>query len=463
MDIAEFPALREREFADSNDDGAVDDEESTTYLNGFWDYLEPRLVLAVDGQPQTLHVVSQELTFPAGQGGLQLMRAVFELEAPQSAHSAGEVVNASVTETTFEGVPGWHEIIVVGGTGVTLTDSSVPDVDISNELTTYPEEMLATPLSVREASFTYRVDQPSATAPPASPAPATPVPSPGEPATEPRPTDPMVALLGNTLDPVAAFFGLLVAAALGAFHALTPGHGKTLVAAYLVGSRANISHGFWLGGTVAVTHTAGIFALGLATLAFTELIVPEQIVSWLAVATGVLIVALGAIFVWRSQQLRIALMSTPSTARKSSKRDRSGGHSHGPGGQHSHGAAGEHSHDHDEDGVTPQLRRREVAVLGIVGGLVPSGSALLLLLSSIALGEVVYGLLLISAFGVGMAAVLIGITVGIVFLRRTPVMSWERWRSPRLRTIAAWLPTLSGLIVVALGLFLTLEALRNLR
>jgi ABC-type nickel/cobalt efflux system permease component RcnA len=97
-----------------------------------------------------------------------------------------------------------------------------------------------------------------------------------------------------------------------------------------------------------------------------------------------------------------------------------------------------------------------------VGGLVPSGSALLLLLGSIALNEVAYGLMLIVAFGLGMAAVLIGLTIGIVFLRRTPVLYWERWRNPRLRAIAVWLPTSSGLLVVVLGLLFTWDALRNL-
>jgi ABC-type nickel/cobalt efflux system permease component RcnA len=214
----------------------------------------------------------------------------------------------------------------------------------------------------------------------------------------------------------------------------------------------------------------------LATLVFTEWFIPERIVSWLAVATGALIVLLGAVFVWRAQQLRVELEDAypaPATVVATGKAGNSGksakkrrqGHSHGPGG-HSH-APGGHSHDHDHDqdtaDATPSLRRRDVAVLGIVGGLVPSGSALLLLLSSIALNEVVYGLFLILAFGLGMALVLIGITVAIVLLRRTPVMNWERWRSPRLRSLALWLPTLSGLLVVALGLFLTLEAFRNLR
>jgi ABC-type nickel/cobalt efflux system permease component RcnA len=466
LDVAEFPALREKEFADTDDDGTVDENEATAYLDGFWEYLEPLLQLTANGEQLPLTRDSQALSFPAGQGGLQLLRAVYDLTAPQPATTAGETVEATLTETTFSGVQGWHEMIVVGGAGVTILESSVPDTDVTNELTLYPEEMLLTPLSVREATFTYRLDQPSASAPPATAPPATPVPPTDGPADGPRPTDPMVALLGNRLDAVSTLVGLLVATLLGAFHALTPGHGKTLVAAYLVGTRSNIGHGVWLGGTVAVTHTLGIFVLGIATLAFTTWFIPERIVSWLAVLTGILIVVLGAVFVWRAQQLRVELESATATPVEVTGKGRKGQrlHRHGIGPAHSHGHDhDEHSHDVEETSATPQLKRRDVAVLGIVGGLVPSGSALLLLLSAIALNELLYGLFLIVAFGIGMAAVLIGITVVIVFLRRTPMLNWERWRSPRLRAIAAWLPTISGLLVVALGLFLTLEALRNLR
>ncbi|MEP7378989.1 MAG: hypothetical protein ABI725_05435 [Chloroflexota bacterium] len=471
LDVSEIPALRERSFSDTNDDGLVDNEEATAYLDGFWGYLEPLLQLSADGRPAQLHRVGQELTFPLGQGGLLLMRVVFELRAAQPAQTTGAIVAGTLTETAFQGVPGWHEIIVLGGAGVALLDSSVPDSDVTNELTAYPPDMLTNPLSVREASFQYRVDQPSATPPAATAPPATSGPQPTASGTGLRPLDPMVALLGQRLDLKSSLFGLVLATVLGAVHALTPGHGKTLVAAYLVGSRANIRHGFWLGGTVAVTHTAGIFVLGMATLAFTELIVPERIVSWLSVATGLLIAALGAVFVWRAQHLRVDFSPAPAGRAKSSaaarrrsghRHDSAGGHGHKHDRDIEHDHAHEHSHEHEQD-ATPQLQRRDVAILGIVGGLVPSGSALILLLSSIALNEVFYGLLLIIAFGLGMAAVLIGITTGIVLMRRTPVIGWERWRDPRLRALALWLPTISGLIVVALGVYLTLDAFRNLR
>jgi ABC-type nickel/cobalt efflux system permease component RcnA len=178
-------------------------------------------------------------------------------------------------------------------------------------------------------------------------------------------------------------------------------------------------------------------------------------------------VALGAIFVWRAQQIRASFEPPPVVAGKSKRAARGrDGHSHGGLGSHSHSGSHSHNHgdqpDHEHD-TTPQLQRRDVAILGIVGGLVPSGSALILLLSSIALNEVLYGLLLIVAFGLGMAAVLIGITTGVVLMRSTPVMGWERWRGSRLQALASWLPTISGLVVVALGFYLTLDALRNLR
>ncbi|HEY8134994.1 MAG TPA: hypothetical protein VIF08_03060, partial [Candidatus Limnocylindrales bacterium] len=237
LDVSEFPALRERAFADTNDDGSVDEAESTAYLNSFWAYLEPFLVLTADGQPLQMHRVRQTLTFPEGQGGLVLLRAVIELRAPQPSLAQGAVVAGALTETAFQGVPGWHEIIVVGGSGVTLVDSNVPTTDLTSELTSYPPEMLTAPLSVRDAAFEYRLDQPSATSAPTFQASAAPSPQPTGVDVGPRPTDPMVALLGNRVDLSSTLIGLLLATVLGAVHALTPGHGKTLVAAYLVGTR----------------------------------------------------------------------------------------------------------------------------------------------------------------------------------------------------------------------------------
>ena len=83
---------------------------------------------------------------------------------------------------------------------------------------------------------------------------------------------------------------LLIAAFWGAAHALTPGHGKALVAGYLVGTKGRPRHAFALGATVTVTHTAGVFALGLVTLMLSQFVVPEQLYPWLTLVSGLLVV-----------------------------------------------------------------------------------------------------------------------------------------------------------------------------
>ena len=271
LDISEIPALREKDFADTNNDGEVGADEAEAYLDGFWVYLQPNLRLFVNDVEPSLEREHSELSFPAGQGGLQLMRAVYDLSASSPATADKTSINGELIETAFEGVPGWHEIVVRQGPGAAIIDSSVPAEDLTSELTSYPQDMLTTPLSVRSATFSYRLD-----GAPSSPL-RTPIETPAATAVSPppRPEDPLVGLLGENLTPPTALLGLLVALTLGALHAISPGHGKTLVAAYLVGTRAQAMQGVWLGLTVAATHTAGIFILGVATLAFTELIVPS--------------------------------------------------------------------------------------------------------------------------------------------------------------------------------------------
>ena len=473
LDVSEIPAVKEKEFADSNDDGNVDDTESNAYLDGLWVYVAPKLILVVDGTPLLLTPVRQTLSFPPGQGGLTLMRAVYDLTAPHPAGPAGGRLDATLTETTFEGIPGWHEIVVQSAAGASIVQSDVPADDLTDELATYPPERLSDPLAVRHAAFTYSLDAGSIAPPPSTTDPtetSLPTSAPNAPAPGLRPQeDPLVALVGAEMSLFAVLAAIGIALALGAFHALSPGHGKTLVAAYLIGTRADLRQAVGLGLTVAVTHTAGVFVLGVATYMATEWIVPDRIVRWLSVATGILILALGGLLAWRA--LRSRALST--------------GHVDGPGEDHHH----DHDHDHgrnrkghghgnnrpvrgrrggqathDEAAASPvappTLRRRDVAALGVVGGLIPSGSALLLLLSSIALGQTALGMVLILAFGVGMALVLAGISTGVVLMRQSPLMGWERWRDPRLARFARLIPVASGVVVMAFGLFLTYDAVR---
>jgi ABC-type nickel/cobalt efflux system permease component RcnA len=491
LDVSERIALEEQRFADTNDDGTVDSPEATVYLDAQWlQYLQPKLVLVVAGQALRLTRDAQELSFPAGQGGLPLLRAVYDLTAPLPAVAPGGVLDGSLAETTFDNLPGWHEIVVRQGAGAALLESSVPAEDLTNELRTYPADRLGNPLNVRFASFRFSVaagaspsipgGSPGPSASPGASAslPPSPLPSPVASASaspagaSPAPgtggghgTDPLVALVDGDLSGVAILGAILVALGLGALHAVSPGHGKTLIAAYVMGTRAHVAQGAWLGLTVAATHTAGVFLLGVATYLATEWIIPDRIVSWLSVATGLLILGLGAILVWRAWATRRVISGHEHGAH--------GGHEHG----HDQGAQGGHEHGRDQraaDGhehphaghahlALPTLRHRDVAALGIVGGLVPSGSALLLLLSSIALGQVALGVVLIVAFGAGMAIVLAGISMGVVLLRRSSFERRGRWRDPRLARLASAVPVVSGLVVIAFGLVVTVQALASLR
>jgi ABC-type nickel/cobalt efflux system permease component RcnA len=262
-----------------------------------------------------------------------------------------------------------------------------------------------------------------------------------------------VALLGPSPTLAALVLGVFVAMGLGAAHAISPGHGKTLVAAYVIGSRANLGHALWLGITVAVTHTAGVLILGVVTFAFTELLVPERVVGWLSVAAGLMIIALGATLIWRAWAITHAFTGTAQH------------HGH----THTHDGGHEDVHDHHEhvEGPhspgSPALRRRDVALLGIIGGLIPSTSALLLLLSSVSLGHVGFGIVLIVAFGLGMALILAGISGGIVLLRHSRLLAWERWRDPRMASLGRMLPLVSGVLVIGFGILLTLQAVSAVR
>ncbi|MGA8485843.1 MAG: sulfite exporter TauE/SafE family protein, partial [Gaiella sp.] len=211
---------------------------------------------------------------------------------------------------------------------------------------------------------------------------------------------------------------LLVAAFWGAAHALTPGHGKALVAGYLVGTRGRPRHAFALGATVTVTHTAGVFALGLVTLGLSTVVVPEQLYPWLTLVSGMLVVGVGA-----GVLLRRA-------------RDARGHHHH-------------HHHDHHGDDIDV----RGILGIGAAAGLLPCPSALVVLLSAIALHRLAFGLALIVAFSVGLAATITAIGLVAVLARRA--FGGARLDGPVIRA----LPALSAAVIVVVGLVITVNAI----
>ena len=244
-----------------------------------------------------------------------------------------------------------------------------------------------------------------------------------------------------------------IASGLGALHALEPGHGKTIVAAYLVGSRGTARHAVLLGVVVTVAHTAGVYLLGAVTLYTSRYIVPEQLYPWLGAISGLSVAGLG-IFIFLRHW----------TGEK-------GEHSHSPGEQHSHWSlalfkqtapnratparrlANRTATSVDSEPVERALSLRELCMLGITGGIVPCPAALVVLLSAFSLHRIGFGLFLITAFSFGLAAVLV--IVGLTMVYAKSVMSSRvRPGNAALR----YLPFLSSAFMVVLGLGVTASA-----
>jgi nickel/cobalt exporter len=240
---------------------------------------------------------------------------------------------------------------------------------------------------------------------------------------------------------------LLAALGWGALHALSPGHGKAMVAAYLVGARGTSRHAVVLGGVVTMTHTIGVFALGLVTLLLAQYILPEDLFPWLTLVSGLLVVAIG-LAVLRS---RVAHHRAQRAHRHAHEHGLPHGHVHD---EHDH--RHDHDHDHGPHGhrhdVPDAITWKGLIGMGASAGLIPCPSALVVLLGAVAQHQVALGLLLIVAFSVGLAATLTALGLLVVHARRVTT----RLNVPR-RLVTA-LPAASALVIVGLGCMLTLQA-----
>lgn len=261
----------------------------------------------------------------------------------------------------------------------------------------------------------------------------------------------------------------LIAAALGGLHALEPGHGKTIVAAYLVGSQGTAAHALWLGLIVTVTHTAGVYALGLITLYASKYIVPDHLYPWLGVISGLTIAALGLHMLRR----RYAGHAHGHSHSHGGHHDHHGWLSHSHTGEdvqhdhahshhdHDHAHHHRHQHEHDEHhhvhGPAKPFSYRQLIALGVTGGIVPCPAALVVLLSAVSLHRVAFGLYLILAFSLGLAAVLISIGLVTVYARR--LLARVPTEGP---VINRWLPMASAAVITCLGLALVFQGLLSM-
>jgi len=382
LDLAEIPTFQDR--------GTL----ATAYVKR----ITRGVQLTVDGRRAALVPVGHALAHPAGAGGLETTRLELILRGPRIDDSA----RIDYRDSTYAGRIGWKEIAV----------GDVPSP--SRELRTYPNDLLSSPLDVTHVAATLATND---AAPPML------LSGPLLQAPDRVADSGFAALVDDELSPGVVLLALLLAMFWGAAHALSPGHGKAIVAGYLVGTRGTARHAALLGLTVTITHTIGVFGLGLVTLALSQFVVPDQLYPWLNLASALLVVAVG-----------LAVLR----ARFAHARAHRHGHDH-----HHH-----HDHDHGYEGGL-----RGLIATGISGGILPCPTALVVLLAAISLHRVGYGLLLIVAFSVGLAAAITGI--GLVAVSAKSFFSRKSFEGRLVRL----LPTVSALVVLGLGVAMTLRAL----
>ncbi len=342
----------------------------------------------------------------------------FEAQLPENAAPLNiEYHNDNFTEGT-----GWREIVVRPLDGLVLSDSAL-EKDRSNELQSYPTAMKATLLDVRSVSFRAAVG--GLTQPTAIPVTATDLQRRAQPA------DPFgVLIAAPDLTPQVMLFSLLLSLILGAGHALTPGHGKTIVGAYLVGNRGKAKDAVILGLTTTITHTSSVFVLGFVTMFVSNYILPERLFPWLELISGALVVLIGLRMFWQ----RFLAFARFGYVQQHSHDDHD--HDHGP-----------HTHTHD---APPPMTLRGLLALGISGGLLPCPSALVVMLGAIALHRIAFGMVLIVAFSLGLAGVLTGIGLLLVYAQRLFERIPSDGRLLRgVSVVSAAVVTVAGLVITA--------------
>jgi nickel/cobalt exporter len=398
-----------------------------------------RLDLTLDGRRVALRPLTHRVSSRPGAGGLRTLR----FDAVYEARAAG--ARLSFRDRNFASRIGWREITLQARDGARVLSSSVPATSESDALRAYPGELLRSPLDVKVASARVALGTGPGTPPQIRAA-----------AAQKHESGGFEALIERgELSIGVVLVSLLIASFWGAAHALTPGHGKALVAGYLIGTKGRPRDAVLLGATVTVTHTAGVFALGFVTLALSQFIVPERLYPWLTLVSGLLVVAVGAsVFRHRlrsrgwhghDDHTHLAPGSSQTPGRSQASHHH---HHHDRDHHHDDEHHGHHGHSHDDSALTS----KGVLGVGIAAGLLPCPSALVVLLSAIALHKVGFGLALIVAFSLGLAATITGIGLVAVLARRA--FSRVSLDGPVVRA----LPALSALVILAVGVAITAKA-----
>lgn len=475
LDVAEIPTAQRMPAIDDDNDGVLTRAELATYAESTCADAAGALELTKAGVPVRLSVGSSEARTVAGQAGLPTLRVQCALSAPTA--SLTGTTTFSLVDTAAEVEIGWREVTAAGD-GITLVESDVAVRSESRRLTRYPVDLLSSPLDVRAAKVK---------AAPGGPAIAE---ADLEVASTGLPTGRLTSAFENLVtrydgSPQIVLVGLLAAVALGAAHAVAPGHGKTVMAFYLSGRHQGaVRAAGTVAATVTVTHTAGVLLLGVLVSAGTGF-VPARLYPWLTIASGLLVAAVGVTLLRSTRhphahphphahghshpqpdsdvlgdRARVGLL-VGSPAMGPSRSASIAGlptqeptrlwQNHRDYSTPEHGDA-DHAHRdvHDDDG--PVSSRSSLIAMGMAGGLVPSPSALIVFLAALAVGHALFGVLLVVAFGLGMAATLAVVGLAVMRLRMKVEGRLEGRTGSRAAHVVRALPVMTACAVLVLGL-----------
>jgi ABC-type nickel/cobalt efflux system permease component RcnA len=490
--FGQLPALRELHAADADGDGVTTQAERDAYAERIAETIAGDLRVSVDGVRIPLRAKRWTTSLPTEQSGFSLRVEVdFAGDLPTATGNATRVL--AFANDNYAGRFGWREIVVQPARSVAVFDTDAFSTSLTEGLTQNVQAMPATgPLAERAIHLGFTNGPMPPAARPLGPRPGTSEPvaqqsadTYGGPANSwlGRETRRIVGLVSAREVPLhISLLALLAATLLGALHAFSPGHGKTVVGAYLVGSRSTPAHAAFLGLTVTITHTLGVFALGFATLTASAFIVPERLLPVLSLTSGLLVLAIGAALLaqrWRGALHDSAapryrkIASGPSVAVATPWRAAASGgardfafahglaHTHVHGDHvhhdrhgtlvHSHGGT---THSHLPPGATGEkITWQSLIALGVSGGLVPCPSAMVLLLATIAINKTAYGLLLVVAFSVGLAFTLTAVGLAFLYARNRigTIRSAARW--------CRWVPVASAGVITIIGVAMCYGAL----
>ncbi|MFF8288651.1 sulfite exporter TauE/SafE family protein [Streptomyces sp. NPDC016309] len=459
-DLAEIPASQERARIDTDGNDRLAPGELAAWARTRCDAAarDARLVTGdAAARPVTAGAARAEVR--PGQAGLETLRVTCALTAPLP---RADGTRLSYRPAAVAAGDGWREI-TARGDRTTLSGGGVPAGSVSRRLTAYPDDLLSSPPDARSVSLTVRSGGP-ALAGDADGAGAGASPVAG---VLPRGADRWAQALTGLVarHELTAGFAVLALGAsllLGALHALAPGHGKTMMAAAAAaGGRSSVRDMLALGASVTLTHTLGVFALGALITAGSA--AAPSVVSWLGIASGTLVAVAGALLLrraWRRRHHAHGHTHAHARAHAHAHADHEHGHphDHGHGHGHTHAHDHDHGHAHGHSHLPPAPGLRGVVLLGLAGGLVPSPSAVVVLVGASALGQAWFGFLLVLAYGAGLALTLAGAGFAVVRLRETTRRRLVRRPRGRLVALAhRTAPLGTAAVVLALGCGLVLR------